>query len=145
MEKDLSLRIETKAAPDDADFQAIVAPLRAYNHAQAGLALAEKVAFLVNDESGVTHGGLHARVFGQWLFIELLVVPEVARGEGMGTKLMNMAEATAREKGCVGIWLDTFSFQAPDFYQRLGYSVFGELKDYPPGHSRYFMQKRLDL
>lgn len=56
---------------------------------------------------------------------------------------MGMAEAIAHDKGCVGVWLDTFSFQAPDFYQKLGYSVFGELKDYPPGYSRFFLQKRL--
>lgn len=61
----MSLRIETKAAPDDADYQAILAPLHAYNREQAGLALAEKVAILVNDESGVTNGGLHGKVFGQ--------------------------------------------------------------------------------
>lgn len=141
-ENRLSLRIEIKDNPDEADYQAIVAPLRAYNQAQAGVEAAAKVALLINDESGTTQGGLHGRIFGHWLFVELLVVPEAARGQGMGLKLMNMAEAVARDKGCVGVWLDTFSFQAPDFYQKLGYSVFGELKDYPPGHSRFFLQKR---
>lgn len=141
-EKSVSLRIEVKDNPQDADYQAIVAPLRAYNKAQAGVELAEKVALLVTDESGVTQGGLHGRIFGEWLFVELLVVPEAGRGKGLGSQLMSMAEAVAREKGCFGVWLDTFSFQAPEFYQKLGYSVFGELKDYPPGHSRFFLQKR---
>ena len=49
----------------------------------------------------------------------------------------------AREKECVGIWLDTFSFQAPAFYQKMGYSELGQIVDYPPGHRRHFFQKRL--
>jgi ribosomal protein S18 acetylase RimI-like enzyme len=57
--------------------------------------------------------------------------------------LMREAEAVARENGCTGIWLDTFSFQAPGFYEKLGYTVFGTLADYPPGHSRFFLHKTL--
>lgn len=141
----MSLRIEIKEAPQEADYQAILAPLIEYNQAQIGQARAEKLALLIKDETGNTQGGLYAKVSGQWLFIELLVVPEAARGQGMGAKLMNKVEVLAREKGCQGIWLDTFSFQAPDFYLGLGFSVFGELKDYPvAGHNRFFMQKRFD-
>ncbi|MNJ78333.1 hypothetical protein D3C77_760620 [compost metagenome] len=56
---------------------------------------------------------------------------------------MKMAEDLAREKGCVGIWLDTFDFQAPGFYQKLGFTEFGQLEDFPPGHKRFYFQKRL--
>ncbi|WP_397453849.1 GNAT family N-acetyltransferase [Pseudomonas sp. NA-150] len=139
----MNLRIEVELAPQEADYQAILAPLRAFNQEQATLTNAEKIALLIKDDVGKPLGGLYAKVFGQWLFVELLAVPEVARGQGLGSQLMNMAEQLALEKGCLGIWLDTFSFQAPDFYHRLGFSVFGELKDYPPGHSRFFMQKRV--
>ena len=55
---------------------------------------------------------------------------------------MGDAEARALERGCHSAWVDTFSFQAPGFYPKLGYTVFGEL-DYPPGHKRIFLQKRL--
>ncbi len=57
---------------------------------------------------------------------------------------MDMAETLAREKNCVGIWLDTFDFQAPEFYRQLGFSEFGQVNDYPPGHRRFFFQKCLD-
>jgi GNAT superfamily N-acetyltransferase len=76
------------------------------------------------------------------LFIRYLWVSDSLRGRGIGRELMAGAEAHALERGCHSAWLDTFSFQAPGFYPRLGYTVFGEL-DYPPGHKRIFLQKRL--
>ncbi|WP_040071001.1 GNAT family N-acetyltransferase [Pseudomonas batumici] len=142
----MNLRVEIKEAPQEADYQAILAPLSEYNQAHTGRVGVEKIALLIQDETGNSQGGLYAKISGQWLFVELLVVPEIARGQGMGSKLMSMAETLARKKGCQGIWLDTFSFQAPDFYLRLGFSIFGELKDYPvAGHDRFFMQKRFDV
>ena len=139
----MPLRIERSQTPTDEERQAILLPLRAYNASKAGVSMQEPIALLVRDESGEILGGLYARVFYQWMFIELLSVPEQARGQGLGSKLMRMAEDVAREKECVGVWLDTFDFQAPGFYQKLGYSELGEIVDYPPGHKRLFFQKRL--
>ncbi|WP_285434729.1 GNAT family N-acetyltransferase [Pseudomonas sp. fls2-241-R2A-110] len=139
----MTLRIERSQNPTDEERQAILLPLRAYNASKAGVSMQEPIALLVRDESGEILGGLYARVFYQWMFIELLSVPEQARGQGLGSKLMRMAEDVAREKECVGVWLDTFDFQAPGFYQKLGYSELGQIVDYPPGHKRLFFQKRL--
>jgi ribosomal protein S18 acetylase RimI-like enzyme len=139
----MSLRIERSQPPTDEERQAILLPLRAYNASKAGVSMQEPIALLVRDDSGEILGGLYARVFYQWMFIEFLSVPEQARGQGLGSKLMRMAEDVAREKECVGVWLDTFDFQAPGFYQKLGYSELGEIVDYPPGHKRLFFQKRL--
>ncbi|VVN36767.1 Acetyltransferase [Pseudomonas fluorescens] len=141
----MTLRIEMTQAPTPEDREAILAPLRAYNAAQAGEGHSELLALLVRDDHDVVLGGLYGRFFYQWMFIELLSVPEQARGQGMGSQLMQMAEDLAREKHCLGIWLDTFDFQAPDFYRKLGFSAVGQIDDYPPGHQRYFMQKRLDI
>lgn len=139
----MTLTIERSQNPTPEDREAILAPLRAYNVAQAGDGKAELLALLVRDDQGEILGGLYGRFFYRWLFIELLSVPEQARGDGMGSQLMRMAEDLAREKECVGIWLDTFSFQAPAFYEKLGYSELGQIVDYPPGHKRHFFQKRL--
>ena len=139
----MTLRIERTDAPTDEERQAILAPLRAYNTAQTGGSAPELVAWLVRDEHDEIVGGLYGRVFFRWLYIELLVVPEQARGRGTGSELMQMAEQLAREKDCVGIWLDTFDFQAPDFYRRHGFTECGKIEDYPPGHQRFFFQKRL--
>ncbi|MGX1175742.1 GNAT family N-acetyltransferase [Pseudomonas sp. R151218B TE3479] len=140
----MTLRIERTDTPTDEERQAILAPLRAYNTAKTGGTVPELVAWLVRDEQDEIVGGLYSRVFFRWLYIELLVVPEQARGQGTGSTLMQMAEALAREKNCVGIWLDTFDFQAPEFYRRHGFTECGLIDDYPPGHQHFFFQKRLD-
>ena len=88
-------------------------------------------------------GGLWGIGYYRWLFIELLVLPDTMRGQGFGTMLMDRAEAAARAQGCIGVWLDTFSFQARGFYEKRGYQVFGTIDDYPPGQSRFWMRKRL--
>lgn len=139
----MPLRIEQSHNPTDEERQAILLPLRAYNAEKAGVSTPEPIALLVRDESGEILGGLHGRVFYRWLYIDLLSVPEQGRGQGIGSKLMQMAEDLAREKDCIGVWLDTFDFQAPAFYRKLGYSELGQIADYPPGHTRFFFQKRL--
>lgn len=70
-------------------------------------------------------------------------VAEEARGRGIGTQLLTTGEDHAKARGCRHAWLDTFSFQAPDFYAKRGYIVFGELEDYPPGHRRFFLRKAI--
>ncbi|UZJ58648.1 GNAT family N-acetyltransferase [Pseudomonas sp. KU26590] len=140
----MSVRIEFKSNPSEEERLQILEPLRDYNAAMAGDGKHEKFALFVRDEqTDAVLGGLHGRILYSWLFIELLVVPEQARGQRMGSQLMAMAEDLARERGCVGVWLDTFDFQAPDFYRKHGYEQFGQLDDYPPGHQRLFFQKRL--
>lgn len=139
----MTLRIELSQDPTEEQRAAILAPLRAYNIANAGPSLYEPVALLVRDDNNAILGGLYGHTFYRWLFIELLAVPEQGRGQGIGSKLMNRVEEFAREKDCVGIWLDTFDFQAPGFYKKLGYTECGEIVDYPLGHKRHFFQKRL--
>ncbi len=123
--------------------QAILAPLRAFNEAQVGASAHRGLAIEVRGEDGDTVGGLWGATGFGWLFVHLLVVPETLRGQGLGRQLMAMAEDEARQRGCHGAWLDTFDFQARPFYERLGFVCFGELTDYPKGHTRYFMQKAL--
>jgi GNAT superfamily N-acetyltransferase len=102
------------------------------------------IALSVRDEtSGKALGGLTARISYSRMFIELLFIPDELRGAGIGRQLMEEAEQVAREAGCLGIWLDTFSFQAPGFYAKLGYKEFGAIADYPPGHTRHFLHKIL--
>ncbi|MGY2190307.1 TDP-fucosamine acetyltransferase [compost metagenome] len=139
----MTLRIERKHNPSNEEREAILVPLRAYNTSKSACPPPEHIALLIRDDNDEIVGGVYARLFYQWLFIDLLAVPEQARGQGMGTKLMQMAEDLAREKECVGLWLETFEFQAPEFYKKCGYSEIGHIADYPPGHKHFFFQKRL--
>jgi GNAT superfamily N-acetyltransferase len=97
----------------------------------------------IHDETGAVTGGLWGITLFRWLQLEMLVVPEASRGQGLGSALMTSAEAEARNRGCLGIQVDTFSSQAARFYEKLGFAVFGTVEDCPPGHQRRFLQKRL--
>jgi GNAT superfamily N-acetyltransferase len=70
-------------------------------------------------------------------------IKEELRGCGYGHKLLLAAEQEARQRGARNAYLDTFSFQAPDFYKKHGYQVFGVLKDFPDGHQRIYLTKQL--
>lgn len=123
--------------------QAILAPLRAFNQSQTGVSEYRGLAIEIRDEQGSTVGGLWGGSHYDWLFIQLLVVPEALRGQGIGRQLMALAEAEAARRNCTAVWLDTFEFQAMSFYERLGYTCFGQLENYPKGFARFFMQKPL--
>jgi len=97
---------------------------------------------ICDPDGGAPVGGLIGRTNGGWLGIELLFVPEAFRGMGLATKLVAMAEDEARRRGCHSAWIDTLNPKACDLYRRLGYEVFGELKNYPV-ESRVFLQKQL--
>lgn len=102
------------------------------------------ITFFVRDEAGEIVGGVSGNYgsFG-WLYIDALWVSEHLRDCGYGTKLMEMIEAEGVRNGCGNVYLNTFSFEAPEFYKKLGYTVFAELEDFPPGHSRLFLRKAL--
>lgn len=129
-------------APVAADREAIAAPLRAYNLSKVATIEIKPLAIALRDADGHTIGGLWGETALAWLHVDLLAVPESLRGQDVGTALMRRAEAIARERGCVGAWLDTFAFQARGFYEKLGYQVFGEISDHPVGSARYFLSKR---
>ena len=101
----------------------------------------QRFAILLRDAKGALSGGLDGVIGWEWLFVDNLWVHDELRGQGYGRDLLARAERRALEQGCHSAWLDTF--QAPGFYQKCGYSVFGSLEDYPPGQTRYFLRKRL--
>jgi GNAT superfamily N-acetyltransferase len=88
-------------------------------------------------------GGIIAATHWDWLYVDLMWLHEDVRGLGFGRRLLEMAEQEARQRGATRAYLDTFTFQAPGFYQNCGYRVFGELPDFPAGHARYYMMKEL--
>ena len=136
------MKIELVSEPDDALRRAIQAPLSAFNEALAGPSGHLTLALAVRDGSGAVCGGLWGHTAYGWLYTQLLVVPAAARGQGLGRALMLEAEAEARRRGCAQAWVDTI-FGGRGFYERLGYTLFGELSDHPPGFTRSFLKKNL--
>lgn len=138
----MTLRIIVSDHPSDEDREAIAAPLRAYNVAHGGDPRVRSVAIMLIDDNGMKVGGLWGKCAYDWLFVDLLTVPPEHRGGSYGKKLMAEAEHMARANHCVGIYLDTFEFQARGFYEKLGFVVFGELADHPRGQRKFFLMKR---
>jgi GNAT superfamily N-acetyltransferase len=139
----MTWHIDIPEEPGLAERQAVLGPLAEFNERNGYPSDSKSVAVLIRDGDGAVVGGLWGRTGYGWLFVEFLVVPDSLRGLGLGTRLMEAAEGIARERGCVGAWLTTFPFQARGFYEKLGYSLFGTLEDYPPGGRRYSLSKRL--
>jgi|SRR5215470_12151858 len=130
--------------PDRSDRDAIAKLLSAFNESKVGSSGYKELAILLRDpRSGETVGGAWGRSAYDWLFVELMFVPEKLRGMGLGLRLLQMVEEIAVQRGCTGIWLDTFSFQARGFYERQGYTVFGTLHEQPRGAKRFFLNKIL--
>ena len=98
---------------------------------------------LLRDEAGNIVGGLYGNTLWGWLEISLLWVAESLRIGGYGSRIMAAAEQEAIARGCRYAKVETFSFQALEFYRKQGYEVFAQLDDFPEGESFYFLKKRL--
>jgi GNAT superfamily N-acetyltransferase len=134
------LTVSSEAEPDAAGI--IGDRLNAFNDAMVGYADRVPLHVIVRDsEDGETLGGISGGTSLGLLFIHLVYLPDSLRGKGIGTRMMAMAEAEARRRGCRAGVLYTINFQAPGFYQRLGWRVFGEIPCDPPGTSRVFLTK----
>ena len=141
----MSARVVVVEQPGEAHRMAVLAPLMGFNADNGFPADSLTVAIVIEEEEGAAPtGGLWGRTGYGWLYVDYLIVPERLRGTGIGSELMKAAEAIARERGCVGAWLTTFTFQARGFYEKLGYRVFAELEDSPAGNTRMFLRKRFD-
>jgi len=114
-----------------------------YNTQQAGDDNAQTLCFVLQSPDQEIVGGVIGATYWDWFYLDLMWVKEELRGCGYGHRLLTLAEDEARERGAKNAYMDTFSFQAPDFYKQHGYQVFGELQDFPPGHQRYFLTKQL--
>ncbi|MFF8944257.1 GNAT family N-acetyltransferase [Streptomyces sp. NPDC014864] len=97
-----------------------------------------------SDDSGALAGGLVGHTWATWLHVTYLWVDARHRGAGLGSHLLSRAEHLSRtERGCTAARLETWDFQAPDFYRRHGYDVVCVIPDYPPGLTEYTLTKRL--
>ncbi|MED7823696.1 GNAT family N-acetyltransferase [Streptomyces chiangmaiensis] len=95
------------------------------------------------DAAGELAGGLVGHTWMTWLYVAYLWVDDRHRGTGLGTRLLAEAERVAREERvCTAARLETWDFQAPEFYKKQGYDVVCVIPDYPPGITEYTLTKR---
>ena len=120
---------------------AIIGGLIAHNDSNVRREEYRELNVLAHDD-GALVGGLLGFTHWNWLFISHLWLAETLRGSGLGRQMLEAAEGEAAQRGCRHAHCDTFDFQALPFYERLGYTIFGRLDEYPPGHTRYYLQKR---
>ena len=127
--------LETLEELDDA--------LTAFNNANSEVGNSHQKVFVVRDEQEQLIGGVVFDIHWYWLHIDILFIQETFRNQNIGSQLLNKAESYAKERDCVGAYLSTLSFQAPDFYSKHGYEVLAELEGFPPGPNRkvYFSKR----
>jgi GNAT superfamily N-acetyltransferase len=139
-----NLKITLTDAPDPADTAVIEEGLAGYNDEKAGLRDHRPLAVLVSDpETGEVIGGLYGRSYLGVMFIERFFLPETRRGNRLGSRILAMAEAEGKRRGCALIALFTLHFQAPGFYRKQGYDITARLEAPPPGATRILMTKKL--
>jgi ribosomal protein S18 acetylase RimI-like enzyme len=103
----------------------------------------QELVLLVRANDGAIMGGLLGGTYWQWLHISILWVDDRLRGQRYGSDMLAEAEAEAVRRGCHSAFVDTMSWQALPFYQKHGYEIYGQLDDFPPGHTRYYLKKKL--
>lgn len=113
------------------------------NFARTGISTWHPVGFFLRNSLGEILGGVTGHVWAGWVHVNFLWVTEMLRGQGNGNRLMDAAESFAVERGAANATLETMSYQAPGFYQKRGYVVFGQLEDYPTGHTKFYLRKKL--
>ena len=130
---------------EDAAFREVLSNgLKGYNDEKIGRHDRQALAIRVCDpETGEPIGGLAGRTSLGVLFIDTVYLPKSLRGTGVGSRILAMAEEEGRKRGCSKAVLFTISFQAPEFYKKLGWQVFGEIAPKPPGATRIYLTKDL--
>lgn len=116
--------------------------LRAHNRSRYVDSNAGQIVFAVHDAGQKVVAGLIGDVAYGWLTVEILWVDVNHRGHGLGSRLLSTGEQLAKARGCQGAHLSTYTFQAPEFYERHGYKRFGELHRYPGDQSLVFLHKK---
>lgn len=128
---------------NEQDIGEIYEMLKEYNLSNREQSENVPIGIFVENENNRKMAGLTGETFGNWLCIHYLFVAEHLRREGVGSKLLKAAEQEALRRGCKYAFVDTFSFQAPMFYEKHGYKEAFTLNNYPYTGKRYYYTKEL--
>lgn len=129
--------------PSDDDVRVLTGGLNRYNDLAFGPMNFRQLVVVACDERGEIVGGLAGNTHWTWLFVAKLWTAEEVRGMGIASAMLAAAENEARKRGCDRANIDTLNRDARRLYEKLGYRVYGELPDYVPGNTRWYLWKRL--
>lgn len=135
--------VTISAMASDADQAALRDALLEFNFATTGYRDGKYLSCFLRDDDGKLRAGIDGFTWGGYAQIEYLWIDAALRGQGLGERLLRAAEDEARRRGCRTMVLDTHSFQAPEFYPKLGYREVGRTVDTPAGHTQILFQKEL--
>ncbi|WP_167489464.1 GNAT family N-acetyltransferase [Vibrio ouci] len=137
------MEIALDLSPTTRDIEEIRSHLRAFSDEHLDGVTKQPVALYVYNNEQEKVAGVTAEIFGRWLHVQLLWVTESLRGSNMGTHLLKQLEAHAVSQGCQYSHVETFSFQARPFYEKIGYSCQMTLENYPVSTAVYYLVKDL--
>jgi ribosomal protein S18 acetylase RimI-like enzyme len=135
--------IATPGDPKPDDFQALATGLLSHHASQGHPRTWQKFCIFLKDDEEEVHAGIIVTFLWNGMHIDSLWVSESIRTQGWGRRLMELAEQEARNRGCTIAYTDTFSWQAPGFYEKLGYSLYGRLEGFPEGNALSYYSKEL--
>ncbi|CAX56876.1 GNAT family N-acetyltransferase [Erwinia pyrifoliae] len=138
----MSMRVTATPHPEDVNH--IRQKLMAFNAQHVDVEEIKELAVFLDGDDGNKIAGLLATTWGNWMHIQLLWVEERLRGSGHGARLLQAAELEAIVRGCRRVCVDTFSFQAREFYEKQGYRLQMTLEQMPHHHRQHYLIKRLD-
>jgi ribosomal protein S18 acetylase RimI-like enzyme len=137
--------IEVQADLTPGDMNVMVKALSEFNASKVGGEMPRYLMITMRDKEQNLVGGLVGATYLGWLQVHTVWMSDTLRGQGYGTRLTLQAEDEARQRHCPSVFLETFSFQALPFYEKLGYKVVNKIADFPPGGARYALTKMLDI
>ena len=133
------IKIENK--PQASDVRVLIDELASYAQSKGLSQDGRDLAVFVRDRLSRVVAGVYGTTFWGLFWVQMVWVEESLRGQGYGTELMRIAEREAHGRGCKLARLETFAPETLDFYEKLGYEVFGELEGHPPGRTTFFLKK----
>ena len=139
-----NLRFETtEGDPTPEDFDALSKGLLAHHASQGHPRTWKKFCIFLKNKENKAQAGIIVTFTWNGMHIDSLWVDISLRGKDYGTKLMHMAEKEALKRNCTIAFTDTFSWQAPGFYEKLGYTLYGQLEGFPEDNSLSYYSKKL--
>lgn len=135
------MNIEIYNESQEEIFSVLVDNLRKFNFKRMGEEHSQPLMVSIRNDNDEIVGGIAGRTIYHQLLIEVLWVHNDKRGQGLGIQLMEISEREAQKRGCIAAQVDTLSFQAPKFYEKMGFKIVGKVSGVKNSPDRYFLLK----